>query len=76
MFLGGVTISGTKHLDHNTLIKISGLNVGETLVAPGDDITQAVEKLWGTEPVFRCANYSNENSRKQYFSKFLFRRKA
>ena len=44
--LGGVTISGTKHLDHNTLIQISGLNIGETLVVPGDDITQAVEKLW------------------------------
>tara|TARA_B100000900_G_scaffold156050_1_gene132674 strand:+ start:17061 stop:19553 length:2493 start_codon:yes stop_codon:yes gene_type:complete len=44
--LGGVTISGTKHLDHNTLIQISGLNIGKTLVVPGDDITQAVEKLW------------------------------
>lgn len=44
--LGGVTISGTKHLDHNTLIQISGLNIGETLIVPGDNITQAVEKLW------------------------------
>ena len=44
--LGGVTISGTKHLDHNTLIQISGLNIGKTIVVPGDDITKAVEKLW------------------------------
>ncbi len=44
--LGGITISGTKHLDHNTLIQISGLYIGETLLVPGDDITQAVEKLW------------------------------
>ncbi|MBJ09869.1 MAG: outer membrane protein assembly factor BamA [Flavobacteriales bacterium] len=44
--LGGVTVSGTKHLDQNTLIQISGLKIGETLVVPGDDITQAVEKLW------------------------------
>ena len=44
--LGGVTISGTKYLDHNTLIQISGLNIGKTLVVPGDDITRAVEKLW------------------------------
>ena len=44
--LGGVTISGTKHLDHNTLIQISGLNIGKTIVVPGDDITHAVEKLW------------------------------
>ena len=45
--LGGITISGTKHLDHNTLIQISGLSIGETVVVPGDDITKAVEKLWG-----------------------------
>ena len=44
--LGGITISGTKHLDHNTLIQISGLNIGKTIVVPGDDITRAVEKLW------------------------------
>ena len=44
--LGGVTISGTKHLDHNTLIQISGLNIGKTNIVPGDDITKAVEKLW------------------------------
>lgn len=44
--LGGVTISGTKYLDHQTLIQISGLEVGETLILPGDDVTQAVEKLW------------------------------
>lgn len=44
--LGGVTISGTKYLDHQTLIQISGLEVGKTLIVPGDDVTQAVEKLW------------------------------
>ena len=44
--LGGITISGTKHLDHNTLIQISGLNIGKTIIVPGDDITRAVEKLW------------------------------
>ena len=44
--LGGITISGTKHLDHNTLIQISGLNIGKTIVVPGDEITRATEKLW------------------------------
>ncbi len=47
--LGGITISGTKHLDHNTLIQISGLKIGKTIIAPGDDITKAVEKLWEQE---------------------------
>ena len=44
--LGGVTISGTKHLDHGTLIQISGLEVGKMITVPGDDFTQAIEKMW------------------------------
>ena len=44
--LGGVTISGTKHLDHSTLIQISGLEVGKLITVPGDDFTQAIEKMW------------------------------
>ena len=44
--LGGVTVDGTKHLDNKTLIQISGLNIGKTIIVPGDDITQAVKKLW------------------------------
>lgn len=44
--LGGVTVSGTKHLDHSTLVQISGLEIGKLITVPGDDLTRAVEKMW------------------------------
>ena len=44
--LGGVNISGTKYLDHKTLIQISGLEIGKTITIPGDDLTKSIEKLW------------------------------
>ena len=44
--LGEVTISGTKFLDHNTLIEISGLEIGKTITIPGDKISNAITKLW------------------------------
>ena len=43
---GGITISGTKYLDHQTLINISGLEVGEKVVVPGEGLSIAIEKLW------------------------------
>ena len=43
--LGGVNISGTKYLDHKTLIQISGLEIGKTIMIPGDDLTKSIEKL-------------------------------
>lgn len=44
--IGGITISGTKHLDHQTLIGISGLEVGQQIMIPGEEISNAVKKLW------------------------------
>jgi len=44
--IGGITISGIKYLDHNALVHLSGLKVGETIEVPGDKITNAVTKLW------------------------------
>ena len=44
--LGEVTITGTKFLDHNTLIEISGLEIGKTITIPGDKISNAITKLW------------------------------
>ncbi len=44
--IGGITVSGTQHFDHNTIILISGLSVGETIKVPGDKITRAIKKLW------------------------------
>jgi len=44
--IGGITISGTKYLDHSTLINISGLSVGERVFIPGEQISAAIKKLW------------------------------
>tara|TARA_Y100001954_G_scaffold103161_1_gene112304 strand:+ start:840 stop:3377 length:2538 start_codon:yes stop_codon:yes gene_type:complete len=44
--LSGVTVSGTKFLDKNTLISISGLSIGQKIVVPGDNISRAIKNLW------------------------------
>ena len=44
--LSGVTIKGTKYLDKNTLISISGLNIGDNISVPGDKISNSIRKLW------------------------------
>ena len=44
--IGGITISGVKYSDHNVLVHISGLHIGDTILVPGEEITRAIEKLW------------------------------
>ncbi|BAX79470.1 outer membrane protein assembly factor BamA [Labilibaculum antarcticum] len=44
--LGGVTITGVKHLENNVLVQISGLRVGSTIEVPGEKVTQAIDKLY------------------------------
>lgn len=44
--LGGITISGLKYLDESILLNITGLQVGDTINVPGEEITNAVKKLW------------------------------
>ena len=44
--VGGITVSGVSYLDNNVLIILSGLTIGQTIYVPGDEITNAVEKLW------------------------------
>ena len=44
--LGGITIEGTKFLDHQTLINISGLSIGQSITIPGDELTGATKTLW------------------------------
>ncbi len=44
--IGGITFSGVKYLDQNVLIMLSGLSVGERIKVPGEQITNAVRKLW------------------------------
>ncbi len=44
--LAGLTVSGTRFLDQNALITLSGLTVGEKIKIPGDKIAKAINNLW------------------------------
>ncbi|MBT5273407.1 MAG: outer membrane protein assembly factor BamA, partial [Flavobacteriales bacterium] len=44
--IGGIMVNGADHLNNNTLISISALEVGEKIKIPGDNITSAITKLW------------------------------
>jgi outer membrane protein insertion porin family len=44
--LKGVTVSGIQFLDPSVIISISGLFLGDTISVPGEDITNAINKLW------------------------------
>ncbi|MFP4663038.1 MAG: outer membrane protein assembly factor BamA [Bacteroidales bacterium] len=44
--IGGVEVTGINHLDHSVIIHLSGLQVGDTISVPGEEITSAVENLW------------------------------
>lgn len=46
MELGGVTVTGIKYLDEGILLNICGLRIGEKIMVPGDEITNAIKKLW------------------------------
>ena len=44
--IGGITVSGIKHLDETVLINVSGLTVGDKIEVPGEPIRHAIQKLW------------------------------
>ncbi|RZK25588.1 MAG: hypothetical protein EOO63_15815, partial [Hymenobacter sp.] len=44
--LGGITVSGARYLDPNTLIGLSGLRIGDMVNVPGDDLGKAIRKIW------------------------------
>ncbi|MGF1534540.1 MAG: outer membrane protein assembly factor BamA [Bernardetiaceae bacterium] len=44
--IGGIEIKGIDYLDPIAIIGISGLRVGDKIRVPGDQISQAVRKLW------------------------------
>ncbi|MBB6612910.1 outer membrane protein assembly factor BamA [Pontibacter sp. Tf4] len=44
--IGGITVSGANFLDPNALIAVTGLKVGDEITVPGEDIGQAIQKLW------------------------------
>lgn len=43
--IGGITVSGVKFLDPNTLISVSGLNVNDVISIPGEKISTAIKRL-------------------------------
>lgn len=44
--IGGITVSGTKFVDEAVLLSYTGLNVGDKISIPGDDIPDAIKALW------------------------------
>lgn len=44
--IAGIVVDGIRNLDHNQIISKSGLIRGNKIKIPGDDITQAIQKLW------------------------------
>ncbi|MDP4290170.1 MAG: POTRA domain-containing protein [Bacteroidota bacterium] len=44
--IGGITISGIKHLDESVLVNVSGLTVGDKIEIPGEPIKHAIQMLW------------------------------
>jgi len=44
--IGGITVSGIQYLDQKVLVLLSGLKVGETVKVPGQEVTDAIKKLW------------------------------
>lgn len=41
-----IKVEGVEFLDHNALISLSGLKVGDRVKIPGDAISNAIKKLW------------------------------
>ena len=44
--IGGIKVDGTKFLDKDVLISISGLQVGKTIGIPSDVTAKAIKNLW------------------------------
>ncbi len=44
--IADINVSGIKYSNAGVLVQISGLSVGQKITVPGDDITNAVKKLW------------------------------
>lgn len=44
--IAGIEVTGLQILDKNAMISISGLKVGDKIKIPGDDISNAIRKIW------------------------------
>ncbi len=41
-----VNVIGGDNLDHNVILLLTGLTVGQTITVPGDKLSDAIDKLW------------------------------
>ena len=44
--IAGITVEGTKYVDGGVLSMLSGLRTGHEITIPGDDIADAIRKIW------------------------------
>jgi outer membrane protein insertion porin family len=44
--ISDIEITGIKYLDHEVLMQLSGLKVGQEVSIPGEEVTNAIRKLW------------------------------
>jgi outer membrane protein insertion porin family len=44
--IGGISITGAKFLDASALISLTNLKVGDKITVPGEQLTNAMKKLW------------------------------
>ncbi len=44
--IGGITVTGDENLQKDLIILVSGLSVGDKIAIPGDEISDAINKLW------------------------------
>ncbi len=44
--IGGISVSGTENIDDHVVIMVSQLVVGQNIMVPGEDISNAINNLW------------------------------
>ncbi len=55
--IADIAVSGTEFLDKSLLLSLSGLNVGDKVVLPGDHFAKAIQALWGQRLFSNIAIY-------------------
>lgn len=44
--IGAIRIVGADNFDHDAILRIAGLQQGDRITIPGDDVTRAIKNLW------------------------------
>jgi len=45
-YIGGISVSGVQFLDPEAIVALTGLKIGDKIAIPGDEISNAIKKLW------------------------------